>query len=95
MPAGQYLKVDQRLQRNPPDPGHAGHPGNAVHHRAEDDGRDQHADRLDEGVAKRRHPRAGIGVEDAERDAGSHRQKHQEPELEIERPGRAAACFLH
>jgi hypothetical protein len=91
---GQHLEIDQRLERNAADLGHAGHPGNAVHHRAEDDGRDQHADRLDEGVAKRRHPHAGIRIQRAERDAGGHRQEHQEPELQIERPRRAAACLL-
>ena len=91
---GQHLEIDQRLERDPTDLGHAGHTSNAVHHRAEDDGRDQHADRLDEGVAEWRHPRTGIGVERAERDAGGHRQEHQKPELQIERPRRPAACPL-
>ena len=85
---GQHLEIDQRLERDPADLGHAGHTSNAVHHRAEDDRRDQHADRLDEGVAEWRHPRTGLRVERAERDAGGHRQEHQEPELQIERPRR-------
>ena len=91
---GQHLEIDERLERDPPDPGHVGHAGDAVHDRAKDDGRDQHADRLDEGVAEGPHPHACIRVEVAERDAGDHGQKHQEPELQIERPGRSAAPLL-
>ena len=36
---------------------------------------------LMKAFAERRHPQAGIGVEAAKRDAGGHRQKHQEPQL--------------
>jgi hypothetical protein len=36
---------------------------------------------LMKAFAERRRPQAGIGVEAAERDAGGHRQKHQEPQL--------------
>jgi hypothetical protein len=39
---GHDLEVDQRLQPDPADLLHVAHAGDAVHHRAEDDGRDQH-----------------------------------------------------
>ena len=80
---GQHLEIDQRLERDAADLGHVGHAGNAVHDRAEDDRRDEHADGLDEGVAERFHPRADVGIEPAERDAGGHRHQHQEPQLQI------------
>ena len=66
---GQHLEIDERLEGDAPDPGHVGHAGDAVHDGAEDDRRDQHADRLDEGVAERPHPHADIRIEVAERDA--------------------------
>src|SRR6516225_875205 len=53
--AGQHFKIYQRFERDASNLGHVGHAGDAVHHRAEDDRRDEHADRLDEGVAQRLH----------------------------------------
>ena len=83
----QDLEIDQRLQRDAADAGHVRHAGDAVHHGAENDRRDEDADRLDECVAERLHLRAERGIAFAERDAERHRHQYQEPELQIERPG--------
>ncbi|MGY3292520.1 hypothetical protein ACVWWP_005587 [Bradyrhizobium sp. LM3.6] len=48
---------------------------------AEDDRRDQHADRLDEGVPKRLHLGARLGIDDPKRNAGRHGDEHLDPEL--------------
>jgi hypothetical protein len=71
------------------------------HARAENDRRNQDADRLDEGVAERLHPYAGIRIDVAERDAKHHRPEHEEPKLQVEglralaldRAGRD--CLIH
>ena len=52
---GQHLEIDQRLEADAADLLHVLHAGDAVHHRAEDDRRDHHLDRLDEGVAEGLH----------------------------------------
>src|SRR5215472_16084007 len=72
-----------------------------MHDRAENDRRDQDADRLDEGIAERLHSYPGIGIEVAECDAHHHRREHEKPKLQIEglnalalnRAGRA--CLIH
>ncbi|MGY4289933.1 peptidoglycan/xylan/chitin deacetylase (PgdA/CDA1 family) [Bradyrhizobium sp. LM2.7] len=60
----------------------------AVHDGAEDDRRDQHPDRLDEGVAERLHLGACLGTGDPKHDAGCHGDEHLDPELPP--PGAAA-----
>jgi hypothetical protein len=80
----QHLEIDQRLERDAPDFGHIGHVGDAMHNRAENNGRDQNADRLDEGVAEQLHAHAGIRIEVTERDAEHHRDEHQKPKLQVE-----------
>jgi hypothetical protein len=52
-----------------------------VHHRAEDDRRDQHSDRLDEGIAERLHRGCQIGISHAERDAKPHRDQDLHPQF--------------
>src|SRR5262249_14892385 len=54
----------------------------------EDDRRDQHPDRLDEGIAQRLHFRTKLGIDDAEHDAGRHGEEYLDPELPP--PGAAA-----
>jgi hypothetical protein len=82
---GQHLEIDQRLERDAPDLRHIRHAGDPMHDRAENDRRDQDADRPDERIAERLHPHAGIGIEVAERDAEHHRHEHQKPKLQVER----------
>src|SRR3712207_2713629 len=76
-----HLEVDQRLDADPPDLLHVLHAGDAVHHRAEDDGRDQHLDQLDEGVAERLHLRPDLGPEVAEQDADHDGGQHLDVEV--------------
>jgi hypothetical protein len=73
---GHDLEVDQRLQADPADLLHVLHAGDAVHHGAEDDRRDQHLDQLDEGVAERLHLRPELRVEVSEEDAGQDGGQH-------------------
>lgn len=53
--------------------------GNAVHDGAEDDRRDQHPDRFDEGIPQRLHLGARLGANDPKRDAGRHGGKDRHP----------------
>ena len=66
---GHHLEVDQRLQPDPADLLHVLHAGDAVHHGAENDRRDQHLDQLDEEITQRLHLRAERWVEVPEQDA--------------------------
>ena len=91
--AGQHFKIYQRFERDASNLGHVGHAGDAVHHRAEDDRRDEHADRLDEGVAQRLHLGAETGVEVAQCNADRHRDQHLKPQLQI--PGLLALDGNH
>src|SRR6202042_2681792 len=50
--------------------------------RAEDDGSDHDADRLDEGVPKRLHLRAEVGVKLTQRDTDRHGDEHIKPKLQ-------------
>jgi hypothetical protein len=53
--AADHLEVQQRQAAGLADLLHVFHAGDAHHHRAEDDGRDDHLDQLDEAVAQRLH----------------------------------------
>jgi len=83
---GQHLEIDQRLEADAADLLHVLHAGDAVHHRAEYDRRDDHLDRLDEGVAEGLHLLAELRVEMAEQDAERDRGQHLEVEAPEERP---------
>src|SRR5262249_6596257 len=63
------LEVDQRLDSDRSYPADVSHRGDAHDHRREDDGRDHHPDRLDEGVAQRLERRRDLWLDVAERDA--------------------------
>lgn len=78
---GHEFEIDDRLDGDAPDTGHIGHMRDAMDDRAEDDRRDQHPDCLDEGVAKRLHPGAPLGIDDPKRDSGRHGDQHLDPEL--------------
>ena len=84
---GQHFKIDQRLQGDAADFRHVGHAGDAVHDGAEDDRRNEHADCLDKGIAKRLHAGADFWVTHAKRHADRHRHQHQKPKLQIEWSG--------
>ena len=72
----QNFEVDESLKRNAAHARHIGHARHAMHHRTEDDGRDQHPDRLDEPIAQRLHLCAQAGTKHAEKDADHHREKN-------------------
>ena len=57
------LEVQERVATRLADALHVLHARDADHHGAEDDGRDDHLDQLDEAVAQRLHGRAGLGPE--------------------------------
>jgi len=50
---------------------------------AKDDGRDQHADCLDEGISERLHAHAELGIQLAQQNPRGHGDKHLDPELLI------------
>ena len=75
----RHLEVEDGLERDPSDARHIGHPRNAVNHGAEDDRRDQHADRLDERVTQRLHLRAKTWPEHPQQDSDRHREQHLHP----------------
>ena len=62
-------KYNRALQPDAPNLLHVLHAGNAVHHGAENDRRDQHLDQLDEEITQRLHLRAKRWVEMPEQDA--------------------------
>ena len=57
---GDDFEVNERQHAGPAHRPHVAHPGDARHHRAEDDGANDHAHELDEPVAERPHRRARI-----------------------------------
>ena len=57
------LEIDERPDTNPADVLHVAHLCDAHHHCRKDDGRDEHADQLDETVTQGPHGRAGAGPE--------------------------------
>ena len=74
------LEVDQRLQPDPADALEIAHRGDAVHHRAEDHGRDHHLDQRDEAVAERLERLAEIGIEMSDQDTDEDRDQHLDVE---------------
>ncbi len=70
------LEIQQRQPAGLADLLHVFHAGDADHHRAEDDRRDDHLDQLDEAIAERLHARAHRGVKVAQGDAGNHGTHH-------------------
>ena len=64
-----HLEVDDRLDADAADLLEVAGGGDAVHHDAEDERRDDHLDELDEAVAERLHLRGEVGPEDADDDA--------------------------
>ena len=82
---GHDLEIDQRLQADAADLLHVLHAGDAVHHGAEDDRRDQHLDQLDEAVAERLHRHADVRIELPEQDADHDRGQHLHVEMGVER----------
>jgi hypothetical protein len=79
----QHFEIDDCLQRHAPHAHRIGHPRDPVHHRAENDRRDQHADELDERVAQRLHLYAEPRIEFPERDPDHHTGEHPHPELRV------------
>ena len=79
------LEVQQRQSRRSADLLHVLHAGDAGHHRAEDDRRDDHLDQLDEAVAERLHGGAGLGSEPAEHHAERDGQQHLQVEPTVGR----------
>ena len=73
-----HLEIDERLEAHASDLAHVLHAGDAVHHRAEDDGCDHHLDHLDEGIAERLHLLAELRVEMAEQHAHQDGREHLE-----------------
>jgi hypothetical protein len=73
--------VDDRLEGNAADASHIGHMRNAVYDGAEYDRCDQHADRLDEGLAKRLHLACKLRIDNAKGKADGHGNEDLNPEL--------------
>ena len=82
----QHLEIDEGLQADAANPLHILHAGNAVHDRTEDDRRDDHLDRLDEGVPQGLHLLAQLWIEMTEQHAEHDRGQHLEIEALKERP---------
>ena len=82
-----HLEIDQRLEADAADLLHVLHAGDAMHDGAEDDRRDDHLDRLDEGIAQRLHLLAELRIVVPEQDAHHDRGQH----LDVEAVD-AAAC---
>ena len=78
---GHHLEVEQRLAADAADLLHVARAGDAEHHGAEDDRRDQHLDQRDEAVAERLQRNAGLGRHVADRAAGDDREQHPEVEM--------------
>ena len=78
------LEVDEREPSGLADLLHVLHAGDADHHGAEDDRRDDHLDELDEAVAERLHRRPGLGEEVAEQNAEDDGDDHLEVEALVE-----------
>ena len=66
------FEVDERFQRDPSDPRHVSHVGDAEHHRGEDDWRDEQAHHLDEGIAEGLESLAQMGSEVSDQYAPDH-----------------------
>ena len=81
-----HFEVQQRERARLADLLHVLHAGDAEHHRAEDDRRDQHLDQLDEAVAQRLHRLPGFGPEIPEQHAGHDGDEHLHVERCVERP---------
>ena len=79
--AADDFKIKQRQTAGLADFLHVFHAGNADHHRAKDDGRNDHLDQLDEAVAQRLHGGAGFGVKVPEQ----HANHDGRDDLEIKR----------
>jgi hypothetical protein len=69
---GHDFEVDQRFQGDAADLLHLADAGDAVHHRAEDNRRNQHPDELDEAVAERMQVLADLREEYSDQDAKDH-----------------------
>ena len=77
------FEIQQRLAADATHLLHAAGAGDAEHHRAEDDRRDQHLDERDEAIAKRLQLHTGFGAHIADRAADHDRQQH--PEIQMSR----------
>ena len=95
--AGNDLEIQQRQAAGLADLLHVLHAGDAHHHRAEDDRRDDHLDELDEAVAQRLHRFPDRRIEVAEQHADDHRGDHLHVQRTIERElsGGCACCAFH
>src|SRR5262249_55070371 len=82
----QHLEIDEGLQADAANLLHILHAGNAVHDRTEDDRRDDHLDRLNEGVPQGLHLLAQLWIEMTEQHAEHDRGQHLEIEALKERP---------
>jgi hypothetical protein len=91
------LEVQQRKTAGLAHLLHVFHAGDADHHRAEDDRRDDHLDELDEAVAQRLHGLAERGIEVAEQHADDHRGDHLHVKGSVQREllGGCTCCVFH
>ena len=71
-----HFKVEERQAPRFPDRLHVFHAGDARHHRAKDDGSDDHLDQTDESVAEGLHFCADFGHEGTEQNADDDRADH-------------------
>ena len=73
---GDDLEIAQRIQADAAHMPQVVHARNAQHHRAEDDGRDQHLDQLDEAIAQRLELHGQVRHEVADQHADHDRDQH-------------------
>ena len=85
------LEIQQRVASGLADLLHILHAGDADHHRAEDDRRNDHLDQLDEAVPERLHRSAGLGIEMSQKDA----DHDGDDDLKIQRLVERLACRSH
>src|ERR1700738_5111471 len=82
---GEHFKIDQRLQSHPSNLGHVGHAGDAMHNRAEDNGRDEDANCFYERISQRLHLGTQRGIKVAQGNAYDHCDEHLKPQLKVPR----------
>jgi hypothetical protein len=78
------LEVDERLQPDTPDAFEVRHPGDPGHHGAEDDGRYDHQDEVDERLADRLQRLTRLGEEVADEYAQDDPNQHPEVDLLVD-----------